>query len=218
MILACLTGLVVSGRTDAGAMAVVFSIALYINAKQALILWMRRQGEERKRARAVFLLQVSAATLIALLIFWKSIITLSPYIVVPFVYLTCLKFLGEHAIVTELSGFVLLSMSSLVAKLAMTGIIDLKLFLGTALFFAAAVFKVKVQLKKGMSQRLMMIGYVGFALAFYRLLSLPVLVLLPLVDNLLFSVGLYRMSLRVTGWLEVLKGIGFVLLMRLYYS
>jgi hypothetical protein len=140
-----------------------------------------------------------------------------PYILVPFAYLLSLKFLGEHSVVTEMSGFVILALSSLVAKLSITGVVDPTLFVGTAVFFTAAVFKVRVQFKKGFVQRVIMVIYIGFAIAVYRTLSIPVIVLLPLSDNLLFSISLYRAKLSFTGWLEVLKGVVFLFLMALNY-
>ena len=107
-----------------------------------------------------------------------------PYVLAPLVYLFCLKFLGEHSFFTEISGFVLLSLSALVAKLATTGLIDPALFATVAIFFTAGVFKVRVQFRKGILHRVLMVIYIGFAIAVYRLIHTPVLVLLPLIDNL----------------------------------
>ncbi|MDH4233333.1 MAG: hypothetical protein OEW04_15045, partial [Nitrospirota bacterium] len=134
-----------------------------------------------------------------------------------FAYLFCLKFLGEHSILTEISGFVLLSLSSLIAKFTTSGVIDPGLFIAASVFFTAGVFKVRVQFTKGMAQRILMVIYIAFAFTTYWLMHIPVLVLLPLTDNLIFSLTLYRAKLRVTGWLEVLKGVAFLLLMALSY-
>jgi hypothetical protein len=72
---------------------------------------------------------------------------------------------------------------------------------------------VRVQFRKSVLHRFLMVIYIGFALAVCRLINTPVLVLLPLIDNLIFSITLYKAKLRVTGWLEVLKGAAFLLLM-----
>jgi hypothetical protein len=125
--------------------------------------------------------------------------------------------LGEHSILTEISGFVLLSLSSLFARLAASGVIDPALFIAVAVFFTAGVFKVRVQFKKGVAQRILMVIYIAFAFIVYQLIPIPVLALLPLIDNLIFSITLYRVKVRVTGWLEVLKGVIFLLLMALGY-
>lgn len=217
MTLSYLTGLVVSGRVTPGAAAVFIAIALYINSKQAFVLWMRRREGNSSRSLAAFVLQVLAATMLLLPVLSESMVLLIPYTFVPLAYLLCLKFLGEHSLITEISGFVLLSLSALVAKLTATGVVDPVLFTTVAIFFTAGVFKVRLQFAKGMLQRVLMFVYVGFAIAAYWLMRAPVLVLLPLIDNLFFSITLYRLKLRLTGWLEVLKGVAFLLLMAMNY-
>ena len=213
MTLSYLTGLVVSRRATPGAVAVFIAIALYINSKQALVLWIRHRGGKPARSLAAFAAQVFVATLMLLLFLRGSLGPLMPYVLAPLAYLLCLKFLGEHSLFTEISGFVLLSLSALLAKLTATGVIDPALFITVAIFFTAGVFKVRVQFRKGILHRVLMVIYLGFALSVYRLIHTPVLVLLPLIDNLIFSITLYQAKLRVTGWLEVLKGFVFLLLM-----
>ena len=217
MTLSYLTGIILSGRVTAGAVAVFIALALYINSKQVFVLWMRRRGENPAQALIIFLAQVVAATIILLSVLGKGLFSLMPYVVVPLAYLLCLRFLGEHSILTEISGFVLLSLSSLVARLATSGVIDPALFIAVAVFFTAGVFKVRVQFKKGMAQRILMVIYVAFACIVYRLIPMPAFALLPLIDNLIFSITLYRVKVRVTGWLEVLKGVIFLLLMASSY-
>ena len=217
MTLSYLTGIIVSSRVTPGAVAVFIAIALYINSKQAFVLWIRRRGENPSQALAIFLAQAVAATIILLFVLGSRLYSLMPYAVVPLAYLLCLRFLGEHSILTEISGFVLLSLSSLAAKLTTAGVADPALFIAVAVFFTAGVFKVRVQFKKGMAQRILMVFYIAFAFIVYRLIPLPALALLPLIDNLIFSLTLYRVKVRVTGWLEVLKGVVFLMLMALSY-
>ena len=217
MTLSFLTGLVVSGRVTPGGAAVFMAIALYINSKQAFVLWMRGREGNPSRPLAAFVLQVLAATVLLLPFLGKDLASLLPYALVPSAYLISLKYLGEHALITEISGFALLSLSALVAKLTATGVIDPVLFVTVAIFFTAGVFKVRVQFTKGMLQRILMFIYVVFGIAVYQLIHTPVIVLLPLIDNLVFSFTLYRLKLRLTGWLEVLKGVAFLLLMALNY-
>lgn len=215
--LSYMTGIIVSSMVTPGAAAVFIAIALYINSKQAFVLWMRRREENTAQALFIFIAQVVTATVILLLVLGNRLFPLMPYAVVPLAYLLCLRFLGEHALLTEISGFVLLSLSSLVAKLTTSGAIDPALFIAVAVFFTAGVFKVRVQFKKGVEQRILMAVYIAFAFIVYRLLSVPALALLPLLDNLIFSFTLYRVKVRATGWLEVLKGVIFLLLMALSY-
>ncbi len=217
MTLSYLTGIILGGRVTAGAVSVFIAIALYINSKQAFVLWMRRRAENRTQALVMFMAHVAAATVILLFVLGGRLFSLMPYAVVPLAYLLCLRLLGEHSILTEISGFVLLSLSSLVAKLTTAGVADPALFIAVAVFFTAGVFKVRVQFKKGIVQRILMVVYIAFAFIVYRLIPMPALALIPLIDNLIFSLTLYRVKVRVTGWLEVLKGVAFLLLMAMSY-
>lgn len=123
---------------------------------------------------------------------------------------------GEHAIAAEICGFGLLALSSLIAKFATSGIVDYKLYIAVAVFFIAGVFKVRLQLKKEFPQRVSMILYVAFAVFAYYLIRMPVIILLPLIDNAIFSITLYRIKLKATGWLEVIKGMAFLVLIALF--
>ena len=51
----------------------------------------------------------------------------------------------------------------------------------------------------------------------YRGFHLPLLLLLPLLENLVAAVTLYKVRLQTTGWIEVAKSLAFLLLMLLYY-
>lgn len=217
MTLSYLTGLIVSGRATPGSVAVFIALSLYINSKQSFVLWLRRREERHSISLAVFMVQILVATMMLLPVLGSGLVLLIPYVLAPLAYLLCLKFLGEHSILTEISGFVLLSLSALVAKMTTTGVIDPALFIAVAVFFTAGVFKVRIQFTKGMLQRVLMVIYIAFALVIYQLIHTPVFVLLPLIDNLVFSITLYRAKLSVIGWLEVLKGFVFLVLMALSY-
>jgi hypothetical protein len=69
---------------------------------------------------------------------------------------------------------------------------------------------VRVQLKKGFLERLMSILYLVFISLLIPVLRLPFLPFLPLIDNLIYSLFIYRTRLKTTGWIEVLKGIVFL--------
>jgi hypothetical protein len=217
MTLSYLAGLFAGGRVTVGALAVFTALALYINSKQALVLWLRRRGEMPGRSFAVFALQFLSATLMLLIVLGQGVGAMLPYALVPCAYLLLLRALGEHALLTEIAGFALLALSALVAKMTTAGVADPALFAAVAVFFAAGVFKVRVRVKRNLQQRVVMIAYIVFALAVYRVMHTPLVVLLPLIDNLVYSLTLYRATLRMTGWIEVGKGLAFVVLMALNY-
>ncbi|MBZ0155547.1 MAG: hypothetical protein K8I29_04940 [Alphaproteobacteria bacterium] len=217
LVLSYAAGLAVSGSVTVASLAPLLALSLCINAKQAFVLWIRRSGPAPARAGGAFLLQILAATLILLVIFGSSLLRLLPYAFVPLLYLLLLKGAGEHALVTEIAGFALLALSALIARFAASGVVDPALFAAVALFFAAGVFKVRVHLRRGLSERILMGLYVLFCLAVYSVMSTPVIILLPLFDNLLFAALLYRVRLKTLGWIEVLKGMLFLLLAFLFY-
>ncbi len=215
MLISWLTGLTVSRSFSLRALAALLAIAFAMNSKQALTLWMRRPGGAKYGA--LFLLQVVAAGVILLLIFRNEIPILLPFAALPAAYILLNRFTGEHSAATEVTGFFLLALSALIARFAVTSEIDLRLYLAAALFFTAGVFKVRVQLRKRLVDRAVMMLYILLAFDVYYFLKLPVIALLPLADNLFFSIILYKVKLRIAGWVEVAKGLVFLILMTFAY-
>jgi hypothetical protein len=215
MLISALAGLFLSRGGYIEGISAILAISLFTNSKQALTSW-RREGYQRKYLLA-FILQVFAGVLILLSITGEPITKLLPYASIPVLYLLLLLFAGEHKIYTEITGFATLTLSSLIVKFASTGIIDITLYIAVAVFFIAGVFKVRVQLSKGLIWKILMMLYIAFSLFIYHLIEIPLIVLLPLLDNFIFSIMPYRVKLKVTGWIEVLKGIIFLLLILFFY-
>lgn len=217
MLLSFLTGLLVGGGFSPHVIFALAAISLYINSKQALKLWIRQAQKTENNHKVWFFVQVLIATALMIPVIGKDTIKLLPYASVPLVYLVLLKTAGEHNILTEISGFVLLSFSALIAKFSATHEIDPLLFASVAVFFVAGVFKVRLQLTKKKRERLLMAGYAAFAIVFYLAAGAPLVALVPLLDNLVFALVLYRVKLDVIGWLEVAKGVIFLVLMAVSY-
>lgn len=216
MVISYLTGIIVSGKVDFGVIFSFLAISLFMNSKQSLMIWWR-EGHQ-KRSLNVFIIQILSASFILIILFNSSTFKLLPYVFIPVIYIFLVLFTGEHKLYTEITGFATLTLSSLIAKFSVTGNIDPRLYIGVAIFFIAGVFKVRVQLRKGIFERSSMMIYIAFAIFTYLLINLPVIVLLPLLDNLIFSITLYRVKLKATGWIEVVKGIAFLLIMGFYYN
>jgi hypothetical protein len=218
MLMAFAAGPAVSGRFSMKALAALLALALFINAKQAFTVWMRSAAAERTIPLAVFLGQGVLATALATAVAGQSITQLIPYAGIPFAYLLCLKLLGEHALSTEVLGFVLLSLSSLIGRFAVSEVIDPRLFLAVAVFFTAGVFKVRMQFRKEVRYRILVIAYLAGSIVIYLTFDLPLLLLVPLADNFLFALIRYRAALSTTGWLEVSKGLAFLVLLAFHYA
>jgi MFS-type transporter involved in bile tolerance (Atg22 family) len=127
------------------------------------------------------------------------------------------KLKGEHFVLTEVLGFTLLSLAAVLAKFLLTDGLDLRLFLGVALYFSAGVFKIKAVLLKKTRDRVLTAIAVVVAAVVYHLLHIPIIILLPLVDNIIVAAVLYRVNLRTTGWIEVAKSLTLLGLFIGYY-
>ncbi|MFI5295517.1 MAG: YwiC-like family protein [Thermodesulfovibrionales bacterium] len=217
MALSFLTGVLVSGGFSLKVLPAFIAICLLINSKQALTLWWRAQPAESGRHMAAFSMQAGPASVILLLLFGESVTKFLPYAGVPLAYILLSRYAGEHAVYTEVAGFALLAMAAPIAKFLCAGQVDLRLYIAVAVFFCAGVFKVRVQLRKRIWERSAMCLYLVFAATVYYVISAPFFALIPLSDNLIFAVTLYKIKLRAAGWTEVLKGVTFLVLMFLFY-
>lgn len=217
MTMAYLTGLVAARQVNMKAFAGFFALALLINAKQAVVIWMRTAAKKRIAPGMIFVIQILIASALLFPLYQQyDILSLLSFAVFPAGYLLSLKLFGEHAIGTEMLGFILLSLAALVAKAIAGSGLDTSLFIVTAVFFVAGVFRVRIQLKKTFLYRVVMICYVGAATGLFYLMGYRVVLLLPLIDNLVFGLTLYRVGLQATGWIEMAKGFAFLLLIAVF--
>ena len=154
--------------------------------------------------------QIVGAAVILLAVFSTNISGLLPLLVVPGAYLLMNKLAGEHFILTEVLGFALLSLAAVLVKFLLTDHLDPRLFLGVALYFTANVFKVKTLLLRKMQYRVLTVLYAAFAVFVYWRMQIPVIVLLPLTDNIIAASTLYKVKLQTVGWLEVAKSLLFL--------
>ena len=213
MVISYMAGILAAGKMSAGGAVSLIALALLINSKQAFTKWIR--GHNALAPLIILIMQIFLASALLIAVSGADTVKLLPYLMLPAVYLLLFRFAGEHYFVTEICGFALLALSAPIAKFAVTGIVDNKLYLSTAIFFIAGVLRVRVQTRKGMLERISMVLYVLFAAALYHLIKTPLIVLLPLIDNLILSLTLYGVKLKTTGWIELSKGITFLVLMAL---
>ena len=191
------------------------ALALLINAKPAFMKWARKA--DGGKALFIFLCQIIVSALIMTAIYREDIPRLLPLLVFPAAYLLLNKLAGEHFILTELMGFVLISLAAVLAKFLLTKGLDVRLLVGVALYFTAGVFKVKTLLLKKTRERVLTVLYVILSVFVYHRMHIPLIILLPLVDNLVVAATLYRVKLQTTGWIEVVKSLVFLSLFIYYY-
>ncbi len=214
LIIAFLTGLIASRGLTWQAVPVFLALCLLINSKQAFTKWIREKGI---RPALIFLGQLVVAAVILIAVFGGDVPQLLPLLVFPAAYLLMNRFAGEHFILTEVLGFALISLAAVLAKFSVTGGVDVRLFVAVAFYFAAGVFKVKTLLFKKTHNRVLMILYVALAAFVYRGFHISLIILLPLADNLVAAALLYKVKLRTTGWIEVIKSLLFFVLISIYY-
>jgi len=212
---AFLIGLGVSRAFPWQAIPLFLALGLLINSKQAYTKWVRKT--EDRTPLGIFLLQITVAALILVVLFRGGMPQLLPLLVFPTAYLLMNRFAGEHFVATELLGFALLSLSAVLAKFLVVQGVDVRLFVATALYFTAGVFKVKAVLFKKMRDRVLTVLYVLFTLYAYGRFHIAAIVLLPLVENIIMAVTLYKVRLQTTGWIEVVKSLAFLGLMMYYF-
>ncbi len=215
LIIAYLIGLGVSHAFSWTAIPLFFALGLLINSKQAFMKWVRGTGD--RTSLAIFIGQIAVAATILVGVFRDDIPRLLPLLIFPALYLFMNKLKGEHFVLTEVLGFTLLSLAAVLAKFLLTDGLDVRLFLGVALYFSAGVFKIKAVLLKKTRDRVLTAVAVVVAAVVYHLLHLPIIILLPLVDNVIVSAVLYRVKLQTTGWIEVAKSLTFLGLFITYY-
>lgn len=216
LLVAYIAGLMAGGRLTPEAFPVLIALAMLVNSKQAFTLWLRQRRDTQ--SLTVFLGQIAFATLLLLYVFRGGVMPLLPLLIIPVAYLAVNRLAGEHALVTEVLGFLLLSLAAPIAKYAVTFSLDHRLLIAVAVFFCVGVFKVRVQLRKTVRDRIISASAVVAGVIIYLVAKLPLILLLPLADNLLFSAVLYQVKLKTTGWIEVAKSVVFLVLIAVYYS
>ena len=215
LIVSSLIGLGVSRAFQWTVVPLFLALCLMINSKQAFMKWLRKRDD--RTPLLIFLGHLAAASAVLALVFRSDIIMLLPLLVFPAAYLASNRLAGEHFVITELLGFVLLSLSAVLVKFLLTGGLDVRLFLGVAFYFTAGVFKVKALLQKKVLYRVLAVLHVLLAVYVYHRMHIPEIILLPLAENIASVAGLYTVRLQTTGWIEVAKSLAVLALFIIYY-
>jgi YwiC-like protein len=215
LIVAYLIGIGVSRAFSWTLVPLFLSLGLLINSKQAFTKWNR--GTRDRRSLVIFLAQIAVAAAILIPIFGGDVPMLLPLLIFPAAYLISNKIAGEHFILTEMLGFALISLAAVLAKFLLTGGLDVRLFLGVALYFTAGVFKVKTLLLRKTKDRVLGSLYILFSVYVYFRMHIPLLILLPLIDNLIVALRPYKVKLKTTGWIEVAKSLVLLGMFIIFY-
>jgi hypothetical protein len=215
LLIAFAVGLGVSRAFPLPALPVLAALCLLINSKQAYAKWSRNPSVTSHVL--VFFAQAIPAAAILAAVYHDGLVLLLPFLLFPVLYLILFRFAGEHFVLTELLGFALLSISAVLAKFLVVGGVDVRLFVATALYFTAGVFKIKAVLLKKTRYRVLAVLAALFAVYAYQRFHIALVILLPLVENVFMAITLYKVRLQTTGWIEVAKSLLFLGLCIAYF-
>lgn len=194
----------------------VCGLTFLINSKNPLASMLRTKGKQKEHSFWFLFFCLTGLLLLAPFLvegiksFWIfSLLAVS--------YVILLSMGKEHHIITELSGFALLTLSAPVVYFALTGELSMRLYLAVFIFFAAGVLKVRVRLKKTPLFRVIMVLYCAAAAAVFYLLDISVFLLIPFVENIISVILMREERLKMTGYTELIKGVAFIVLIGFFW-
>jgi hypothetical protein len=207
-----------TGRDFANATALtVLGLAFLINSKTPLASALRTRGN--KKGHVLWFLFFSASGLALLMPFLlDGIRSFAIFSVLGLSYGMLLYRGKEHSLITELNGFALLTLAAPVIYFTITGVLSLKLYAAVLLFFGAGVFKVRARTRKTLKSRWMMALYCAMAVILYSQMNIPIVLLLPLIENIVSVISMREEKLRATGYTELIKGIIFIILVGFFWT
>jgi hypothetical protein len=221
----CLAGLItglqtrpwLTGRKFATVTALtVLGTAFLINAKNPLASAIRSKGKSEHVMWLLFFTVTGLALLVPFLS--EGLRAFSVFAALVACYIILLASGKEHHIAAELNGFALLTVAAPAVYFAITGKMSWKLYLAVSVFLSAGVFKVRLRLRKTPLFRWVMILYCAASLTIFSLLSISVIILLPLVENIMTAIWLREEKLRTTGNIELAKSIAFLILIGFFWK
>jgi hypothetical protein len=207
-----------TGREFSGTMVLtILGLTFLINAKNPLTSTLRTKGRKREHILWFLFFSVVGITLLSPFLI-KGIKIFSIFSLLVVSYVVLLSAGKEHTLLTELNGFALLTLSAPIVYYVITGEVSYKLYIAVFVFFAAGVFKVRAKIRKSPFFKWIMVLYCGTAAAIYYVLSIPIILLLPLLENIVSVILMREEKLKTTGNTELIKGVLFVILVIFFWK
>lgn len=190
-------------------------LALLVNSKAPLVSLLRARRID-KAALAWTALFLTSGLLLLSPFFAKGLMYFVVFLPLVILYLFFIAVKKEHLLIAELTGFSLLTMAAPIVYFMATGALSLKLYIAVLLFFGAGVFKVRMRLKKTIFFRAVMVVYCFSVLIIYYCFDIAGILLLPLLENIANAIWFRDEKLKVTGNVELVKGLVFLTLLGSY--
>ncbi len=194
----------------------ISGLTLLINSKNPLVSVVRTKGGDREQLKWLFFFGLTGtALLIPFMVTGPGRFLLFSLLILS--YLLMLSSGKEHHILAELNGFALITLPAPIVYFVITGEMSLKLYIAVFMFFAAGVFKVKVRIKKTAAYRLFMGLYVFIVAIVFSFLEIPLVLIIPLIENIITVLWLREERLKTTGYIELTKGVLFLMLLGFFW-
>lgn len=194
----------------------IIGLSFLINAK-APLTWALMTKTEKRAYFTWFAVFSLSGTLFLIPFLYNGLKTFIVFLPLVLSYIILLSLEMEHNLFAELLGFAILALSAPMIYFAVTGEMSYRLYFVVFIYFAGGVFKVRMRLKKNLAYRLIMIFYCAVALLVFKLLNMPVVILLPLIENIAFAIKMRDEKLRTTGNIELFKGLIFTSLLIIFW-
>ena len=207
-----------TGRDFANVTALtVLGLAFLINSKNPLALALRARGKKKEHLLWFLFFSVSGLALLMPFLL-DGVGSFAIFSILVLSYAILLYRGKEHSLFTEFNGFALLTLAAPVVHFTVTGALSLKLYAAVLLFFGSGVFKVRVRTRKTVKSRWMMALYCAVAVILYFQMNIPIVLLLPLIENVVSLIFMREEKLRMTGYTELIKGIVFIILIGFFWQ
>lgn len=200
------------------ALCTIAGLVFLVNSKSPLAALLKTGPGKQRREHLLWFVFFSSAGFILLIPFLteglKQFLFFSPLILI---YAVLISRGREHHLLSELIGFALLTLSAPVVYFLIAGSMSLRLYLAVFIFFAGGVFKVRAKIKKTPAYRWLMIFYCAASAVFFYGLQIPVILLVPFLENIISVIIVRDERLRTTGNVELIKGLVFTGLLGFFW-
>lgn len=197
--------------------AAILGLVFLVNSKAPFGSFLRAQKDDKEHLGWLMLFVLTGlALLLPFLLEAAQILIVSVLLVA--LYMGFVSAGKEHYLLAELNGFALLALSAPIVYFVVTGDLSWRLYAAVLVYFSAGVLKVRARLKKTFFYRVLMLIYCAAAPLFYSYAGIPVILLLPLLENVLSVILMKEERLRTTGNIELIKGALFLLLVVFFWE
>jgi hypothetical protein len=198
-------------------LAAILGLVFLVNSKASFALVMRKGQDKKEPLRWLLFFSLIGLALLVPFIIKAKLILLFSFLLVA-IYIIFVKSGKEHYLLAELNGFALITLCAPIVYFVITGDVSWKLYAAVLTYFEAGVLKVRVRVKKTVPYRMLTAIYCVAAPFLFYAVNIPVILLLPLIENIISVILMREERLRTTGNIELIKGAVFLVLTGFFWK